>query len=86
MGLTGKILNMVSIQINYNGAAGMNQDDGQKGVEDTPTGIKTLEEVVAVSPMREHPQTTSDPFPDGKVSEFAWRDGSLVPGREVGKM
>ncbi|KAK7918114.1 hypothetical protein PG985_009988 [Apiospora marii] len=47
--LTGEAFNGVSIQINQD------VDDANDAV-DTPTKIAALEEVVAVSPMREHPR------------------------------
>ncbi|KAK7990979.1 peptidase S8/S53 domain-containing protein [Apiospora arundinis] len=61
--LTGEVFNGVSIQVSHN------QADGQQDKEeDIPTRIKTLEEVVAISPMRQHPKPPvipSRPLPTG---------------------
>lgn len=61
--LTGEVFNGVSIQVNHNQADGRQDEE-----EDIPTRIKTLEEVVAVSPMRQHPKPPvipSQPLPTG---------------------
>ncbi|KAK6851603.1 subtilisin-like serine protease PR1C [Apiospora arundinis] len=61
--LTGEVFNGVSIQVSHNQADGRQDEE-----EDIPTRIKTLEEVVAISPMRQHPKPPvipSRPLPTG---------------------
>ncbi|KAK8007717.1 hypothetical protein PG989_001707 [Apiospora arundinis] len=62
--LTGEVFNGISIQVSHNQADGQQEDEE----EDIPIRIKTLDEVVAVSPMRQHPKPPvipSQPLPTG---------------------
>ncbi|KAK8091930.1 hypothetical protein PG997_002291 [Apiospora hydei] len=67
--LTGEVFNGVSIQIHQN-----TEDVGDvNSVDDTSAKIATLDEVVAVSPMREHPRPkapTELPSPATAQSTF----------------